>query len=118
MNSPREQGAAMAICGMQSSDCPYPTGPDRDEWRIGYRNETRKVQRGMAKFKMEQADRLAEVYRLKACRLEIALTNVIYEITHLSLQRDDGSHDCRISGNALAEAREALRARRPEGMKA
>jgi hypothetical protein len=109
MNSPREQGAAMAICGMQSSDCPYLPGPDRDEWRIGYRNETRNVRREMAKFKMEQADRLADVYRMKAFRLEIALTNVLYEITHLSPQRDDGLHDCRISGKALAEARKALK---------
>lgn len=70
----------MAICGMQSNDCPYPPGPDRAEWRIGYRSEIRKIQRGMAKFKMEQADRLAEVYRLKVVDLKDALEDLIADV--------------------------------------
>ena len=39
-----------------------------------------------------------------------ALREMIYETTHLSPCEADGSHWCKISGNALARARSALRA--------
>jgi hypothetical protein len=42
-------------------------------------------------------------------RLRAALTNFIYETTHLSPQRDDGSHDCRISAATLNAGKEALK---------
>jgi hypothetical protein len=44
----------------------------------------------------------------KAALLETALANLVYEVTHLSPRNDDGSHDCRISAEALQIAREAL----------
>ena len=37
-----------------------------------------------------------------------ALVVMVYETTHLSPCRADGSHDCRISGDALAKARAAI----------
>lgn len=40
--------------------------------------------------------------------LEKALRDVVYEITHLSQRRDDGSHECRISARTLARARAAI----------
>jgi hypothetical protein len=43
-------------------------------------------------------------------RLRAALVNLVYEVTHLSPQREDGSHDCRISAEALQIARKALEA--------
>lgn len=39
---------------------------------------------------------------------EKALRNLVYEITHLSPQREDGAHDCRISALALRYGREGL----------
>lgn len=36
-----------------------------------------------------------------------ALETLVYEITHLSPERDDGVHQCRISKGALIRAREA-----------
>jgi hypothetical protein len=41
-------------------------------------------------------------------RLRAALLAMVYEATHLSPERDDGSHDCRISAATLRAAREAL----------
>ncbi len=41
-------------------------------------------------------------------RLRGVLQAMVYETTHLSPCRPDGSHDCRISGEALAAARAAL----------
>lgn len=40
--------------------------------------------------------------------LRRALAVMVYETTCLSPERDDGSHDCRISRTALRGAREAL----------
>jgi hypothetical protein len=37
-----------------------------------------------------------------------ALESFIYETTHLSPERPDGSHDCRISKETLTKGREAL----------
>lgn len=37
-----------------------------------------------------------------------ALRQMVYETTHLSPMEDDGSHKCRISAAALADARSAL----------
>jgi hypothetical protein len=37
-----------------------------------------------------------------------ALSELVYEATHLSPLEDDGSHVCRISKEALAKARKAL----------
>lgn len=39
---------------------------------------------------------------------EKALRHLVYETTHLSPQRDDGAHDCRISALALRYGRESL----------
>lgn len=47
--------------------------------------------------------------KIKIDSLTEALVRMVYETTHLSPQRDDGSHDCRISKAALAAAREALK---------
>ena len=44
----------------------------------------------------------------KAALLETALANLVYEVTHLSPCNDDGSHNCKISAEALRLAREAL----------
>jgi hypothetical protein len=41
-------------------------------------------------------------------RLRSALQRMVYETTHLSSLQDDGSHWCKISHGALAEARAAL----------
>jgi len=41
-----------------------------------------------------------------ACLRE-ALGELIYEVTHLSPQEDDGSHWCRITGRTLKKARAA-----------
>lgn len=38
-----------------------------------------------------------------------ALSNMVYETTHLSPVEDDGSHCCRISGEALEQSRNALK---------
>lgn len=46
---------------------------------------------------------------VKIDSLTEALCRMVYETTHLSPQRDDGSHDCRISNAALTAAREALK---------
>lgn len=46
----------------------------------------------------------------KAALLESALANMLYEVTHLSPQEDDGSHWCKISAEAVRLAREALHA--------
>lgn len=46
----------------------------------------------------------------KAALLETALANMLYEVTHLSPMNDDGSHQCRISAEAVRLAREALNA--------
>lgn len=43
----------------------------------------------------------------KLAQAVVALRVVIYETTHLSPRRDDGSHDCRISAEALRSARAA-----------
>jgi hypothetical protein len=40
--------------------------------------------------------------------LETALREIVYETTHLSVLEDDGSHNCRISKDALDQARAAL----------
>lgn len=45
---------------------------------------------------------------LWADNLAAALEWLVYEITHLSPREDDGSHKCRISGDALERARRAL----------
>jgi hypothetical protein len=42
-------------------------------------------------------------------RLRAALTEYVYETTHLSPQNDDGSHWCKISKDMLANARIALK---------
>ncbi len=55
-----------------------------------------------------QASRDAEVAALRA-----ALGQMIYETTHLSPMEADGSHWCRISATALADARAALEGDRP-----
>ena len=41
-------------------------------------------------------------------KLRAALRELIYEITHLSPQEDDGSHRCTITGETLRKARMAL----------
>jgi hypothetical protein len=41
-------------------------------------------------------------------RLREALRELIYEVTHLSPQEDDGSHWCRITGQTLKKARAEL----------
>lgn len=41
-------------------------------------------------------------------RLQSALQRVVYEVTHLSPEGDDGSHWCCITRGALAAARAAL----------
>jgi hypothetical protein len=46
--------------------------------------------------------------REKVKGLVEALQLMVYETTHLSPMRDDGSHNCRISKNALEQARAAL----------
>lgn len=51
----------------------------------------------------QRQELLDEIERLRA-----ALREMVYETTHLSLERDDGSHVCRISRKALQRAREAL----------
>lgn len=43
-------------------------------------------------------------------QLRKALSAMVYETTHLSPMHDDGSHWCSISGEALAQARAALKA--------
>ncbi len=48
-------------------------------------------------------DLAAEVVRLRA-----ALAKMVYQATHLSPERDDGSHTCRIDSDVLAAARAAL----------
>ena len=48
-------------------------------------------------------EKIAEIERLKA-----ALRHLVYEITHLSPEEDDGSHQCRISKPALQSARAEL----------
>lgn len=40
--------------------------------------------------------------------LRAALSELVYEVTHLSPQEDDGSHRCRISKETLLKARLAL----------
>lgn len=44
----------------------------------------------------------------KAGLLDIALANLLYEVTHLSPRNEDGSHNCKISAEAVMLAREAL----------
>ena len=46
--------------------------------------------------------------RERVAQLEGALREMVYETTHLSPMRDDGSHNCIISGPTLARARQAL----------
>lgn len=41
--------------------------------------------------------------------LEAVLRELVYEVTHLSQEQDDGSHWCKISRKALDDARKALR---------
>lgn len=41
-------------------------------------------------------------------KLVMALELMIYETTHLSQRRDDGSHKCVITGDTLENARAAL----------
>lgn len=48
---------------------------------------------------------------LREKRLEDALRELIHEVTHLSPPADDGSHWCKISREALSNAREAINAR-------
>jgi predicted hotdog family 3-hydroxylacyl-ACP dehydratase len=43
-----------------------------------------------------------------APEMAAALRAMIYDTTHFSAVRDDGSHDCRIGAEALANARAAL----------
>lgn len=54
-------------------------------------------------------------------RLREALQEMVYEATHLSPEREDGAHDCRMSKGALGRARAALspqveKAPQPSGM--
>jgi hypothetical protein len=42
-------------------------------------------------------------------RIYRALAQMVYETTHLSAEEPDGSHWCKISREALEEARAALR---------
>jgi hypothetical protein len=47
-------------------------------------------------------------FRNRIEALEKAIRKIIYETTHLSALEDDGSHNCRISKDALDQARAAL----------
>lgn len=46
-------------------------------------------------------------------RLRAALSEMVYETTHLSAMQDDGSHWCRITKETLVQARAALNVARP-----
>ena len=54
------------------------------------------------------ADEVVDTLRAEVARLRSALQSMVYETTHLSPLQDDGSHWCKISHVALAEARAAL----------
>ncbi len=45
---------------------------------------------------------------VEVVRLRVALAMMVYQATHLSPERDDGSHICRIDSDVLAAARAAL----------
>jgi hypothetical protein len=49
-----------------------------------------------------------ETDRIGARHLASALSEMVYEVTHLSPEEYDGSHRCRISKDTLARARAAL----------
>jgi hypothetical protein len=51
---------------------------------------------------------IAQGMQAENARLRWALQRMVYETTHLSPQQDDGSHWCKISHGALAQAREVL----------
>lgn len=53
---------------------------------------------------MDKSEERAE----EVLTLRRALSVMLYEATHLSPAREDGSHDCRISAVALETARHAL----------
>ena len=67
-----------------------------------YEDRVRAIARAILKER-ERCARIAE-------ELESALKELVYEVTHLSAERDDGGHDCTISGFALSKARDAIRA--------
>lgn len=69
------------------------------------------VSKARAALDATQAPDGAIIFRSqrKAAMLETALANLVYEVTHLSPCNDDGTHDCKISAEALRIAREALR---------
>jgi hypothetical protein len=52
--------------------------------------------------------RQTQTASIREARLEKALRNLVHEVTHLSPAEDDGSHWCRITAEALHNAREAL----------
>jgi hypothetical protein len=56
---------------------------------------------------MTPVDELSRLTRQNAA-LVAALREMVYETTHLSPMRDDGSHACTISVAALAQSRAAL----------
>jgi phage terminase Nu1 subunit (DNA packaging protein) len=57
------------------------------------------------------ADHAAQIATLTAERdaARKALKGMVYEVTHLSAENDDGSHNCRISRDALTNARAELK---------
>jgi len=56
----------------------------------------------------EESCQQIDSYKAEVARLRSALQSMVYETTHLSPLQDDGSHWCKISHGALAEARAAL----------
>lgn len=64
-----------------------------------------KANNTLARMNRSQADE----YRTRCVDLLEALEAFIYETTHLSPERDDGSHDCRISRATLKQGRAAIR---------
>ena len=55
-----------------------------------------------------------EALQKRVVELEGALSEMVYDATHLSPQEDDGSHWCKISKGTLEKARAALEGKKDE----
>ena len=62
----------------------------------------------MAALHRDNVDQQLLRARAEIERLRAVLTVMVYETTHLSAEEADGSHWCRISKEALTQARAAL----------
>jgi hypothetical protein len=82
------------------------TTTEEAEWLADWVEEEGGLSFKAAALRSLAAER--DALREENARLREALSGLIYEVTHLSPQEDDGSHWCRITGQTLKKARAAL----------